>query len=256
MPKTLFMVHGMWGTGADWEFYRPFFEARGYRCLTPSLRHHAVPPQAPPPPGLGSLSVLDYASDLEAEIRKLPEPPILMGHSMGGLLVQMLAARGLGKAAVLLAPASPRGILALRISVVRSFFTHFLRWGFWRKPYRQTRGEAIYSMLHLLPEARREKVLSQFVHESGRPPAEIGLWIFDPHKATRVDAAKVTCPMLVVAGVEDRITPSAVVRKVAQRYGARVTFKEFGGHAHRLMDETGWEEIAAFCAEWMKQNGL
>ena len=111
-------------------------------------------------------------------------------------------------------------------------------------------------MLHLLPEARREKVLASFVHESGRAPAEIGWWIFDPYKATRVDAAKVTCPLLVVTGVEDRITPIAVVRQVAKRYGTRATFKEFGGHAHRLMDETGWEEIAAYCADWMKQNGL
>lgn len=256
MPGTLFMIHGMWGSGRDWEFFQPFFESRGYRCITPTLRLHDVPPTAPPPPGLGSTSVLDYAADLEAEVRALPEPPVLVGHSMGGLLAQMLAARGLGRAAILLATAPPAGIFALAPSSLRGFASHLKRWGFWRKPFRQTRGEAVYSMMHLLSEERREAVLSQLVYESGRAPAEIGLWPFDPRRAAHVPAERVTCPVLMIEGTEDRITPPFVVRKVARRYGDRATYREVPGHAHRLIDEPGWEDIATTCADWLKQQGL
>ncbi len=123
MANTVVMIHGMWGSGAYWGNFRGWFESRGYRVVTPTLRHHGGRFEDPPPPGLGTTSLLDYTADLEQEIRALGDEPILIGHSMGGLLAQILASRGLGKALVLLAPASPRGIVALTPSVIRSFWS-------------------------------------------------------------------------------------------------------------------------------------
>ena len=111
MSKTIFMIHGMWGGGWSWDKFQGYFEDKGYRCIVPYLRHHDIKPNDPPPPGLGKTSLLDYAEDLELEIKKLDEKPIIMGHSMGGLLAQILASRDLAKAAVLITPASPAGIL-------------------------------------------------------------------------------------------------------------------------------------------------
>ena len=91
MTRTLVMIHGMWGTHASWDHYRQFMEARGYHCVIPDLRHHGVSPQDPPPPGLGDTGLEDYADDLEDLIRSMPEPPVIIGHSMGGLLAQLLA---------------------------------------------------------------------------------------------------------------------------------------------------------------------
>jgi len=86
MNNTIFMIHGMWSGGWYWENYCQFFKDRGYRCLAPTLRLHDVDPKEPPHPDLGTVSLLDYVSDLENEIRKLDHQPIIMGHSMGGLL--------------------------------------------------------------------------------------------------------------------------------------------------------------------------
>ena len=83
---------------------------------------------------LGTTSLLDYAVDLEKEIKTLESPPIIMGHSMGGLLAQILGSRGLAKALVLLSPAAPAGINTLKPSVLRCFITGFTKYGFWRKP--------------------------------------------------------------------------------------------------------------------------
>lgn len=84
MTKTILMIHGMWGSGEYWETYAKHFEKRGYRCVRPTLRFHDMNPEEMPDPRLGTTSLLDYAADLEKEIRALKEVPILMGHSMGG----------------------------------------------------------------------------------------------------------------------------------------------------------------------------
>src|SRR5262245_31960557 len=106
MDRTLVMIHGMWATAHVWRHWRAFFEARGWHVLTPALRHHDVPPLEPPA-ALGTTSLLDYAADLEAYVGRLPAKPVIIGHSMGGLLAQILAARKLCVAAVLLCPAPP-----------------------------------------------------------------------------------------------------------------------------------------------------
>ena len=251
MQQTIMMIHGMWGNDWDWRHYKQFFERKGYRCVTPNLRYHDMDPKSDPPRQLGTTSVLDYAGDLEREIKQLDSLPILMGHSMGGLLAQILGSRGLAQSLVLLTPASPRGVLALRPSVIKSFWSVLTKWGFWRNAMRQTFDEAVYAMLHLLSEEEQREAYGHFVYESGRAAAEIGFWLFDPGKATYVDESKVTCPVLVIAGSEDRITPPSVVKKTANKYRAVSTFKKFPNHSHWVIGEPGWEEIAQYIDDWL-----
>lgn len=253
LNKTIFMIHGMWGGGWYWENYKKFFESEGFRCVTTTLRYHDVNPGSPPNPALGYLSIRDYVADLRKEIIKLDDKPLIMGHSMGGLLAQILGSLGLAEALILLAPASPAGINAIRPSVIKSFWSIQTKWGFWKKPMRQTFDEAVYSMLHLLPGEEQKKVYSKFVYESGRAAFEIGYWFFDSTGATRVDETKINCPVLVVSGSEDRITPPQVVRKVAKKYKKAASYKEFNDHAHWLISEPGWEEVASFVNGWLKK---
>ncbi len=247
------MIHGMCGGPWYWQNYKNFFEKDGYRCVTTTLRFHDTDPRDAPNPKLGTTSLLDYAKDLEQQIRQLGVKPIVMGHSMGGLLAQILGSRGLAKSLVLLTPASPAGIITLRPSVIKSFWTMQTKWGFWKKPMRQTFSEAVYSMLHLLPPNEQKEAYSRLVYESGQAAYEIGFWPFDSKKASKVDETKVTCPMLVIAGTEDRITPPIVVRQVAKKYRAVSTYKEFENHAHWVIGEPGWQEIAEYIAVWLKR---
>ncbi|RZU45273.1 pimeloyl-ACP methyl ester carboxylesterase [Fluviicoccus keumensis] len=254
MSRTIVMIHGMWGTHANWRKYRDFFEGRGYTCVVPDLRHHDVPPDAPPPAGLGDTGIEDYVDDLEALIRAMPEPPVIMGHSMGGLIAQLLAERGLGKAIVLMTPASPAGINALKLSVIRSTMSIQSSWGFWKKPMRITFQEACYGILNLLPPAEQQQAYAAFVHESGRAAFEIGYWPFDINRSTSINAAKVKQPMLVVAATEDRMTPAVVVHKVAEKYGKNATYMEFAGHSHWILEEQGWEAVAGAVESWVSRH--
>jgi non-heme chloroperoxidase len=253
MAETIVMIHGMWGTGWYWENFRGFFERKGYQCVVPTLRFHDMDPNEVPDPGLGTTSLLDYAADLEKLVRELHTTPILMGHSMGGLLAQILGSRGLGKALVLLTPAAPHGIMALKPSVIKSFWSGLTRWGFWKKPFRQTFAEAAYAMLNLMPSESRRSLYDKFVYESGRAASEIGFWLFDSKAAAKVDETKVTCPVLIVAGEQDRIAPSSVTRKIAEKYKKVSTYKEFSNHAHWVIEEPGWQQIAEYIEEWLRQ---
>ena len=252
MSDIIFMIHGMWGGAWYWEKFRSVFEAKGYRCIVVTLPYHDMDPKGIPDPRLGTTSLLDYAELLEREIGKLDAKPIIMGHSMGGLLAQILGARSLAKSLVLLTTASPSGIIALKPSVIKSFWSIMSTWGFWRKPMRQTFNEAIYSMLHLLPENEQKETYGKFVYESGRAAFEIGYWLFDSKKASKVDESKVNCPVLVIAGSKDRITPASVVSKVARKYRG-ATYKEFPNHAHWIMAEPGWQEVAEYISGWLTQ---
>jgi len=253
MDETIVMIHGMWGGGWCWDHYKAFFEKRDYRCITPTLRYHDMNPNDEPDPRLGTVSLIEYADDLEKVIKKLDVPIILMGHSMGGLLTQILASRNLADAVVLLAPASPYGILALTPSVVRSFWSTLTTWGFWKKPGRQTFREASYSTLGVLPTDVKIEEFDRFVYESGRAAFEIGFWYLDSKKASKVDESKVTCPVLIITGTEDKITPASVVRKISDKYNEVAVYKEFENHGHWVIGEPDWEKIAEYTSDWLNK---
>ena len=253
MDRTIMMIHGMWGGAWCWEYFKPFFEDKGYHCVTPILRYHDMDPNDEPDFRLGSVSLTDYADDLEKQIRDLGEPVILMGHSMGGLLSQILASRGVAEAAVLLTPAAPYGIMGLTPSVIRSFWSILTVWKFWQKPGRQTFKEASFSTLGVLSADMQEKEFGKFVYESGRVIFEIGLWPMDLKQSSKVDESKVNCPVLIIAGSEDKITPASVVRKVANKYQKVALYREFEQHGHAVLQEPGWEDIAGHTLDWLNK---
>ena len=255
MTKSIVMIHGI-GMGAwYWENFKGFFEARGYRCHTPILRHHDVDPREPPPLGLATTSLLDYAQDLEEYIQDLEEKPLLMGHSMGGLLAQMLAARGLASAIILLTPVPPSGINNTTWTTCNTFLNIYSKWGYWRKPARLSFRAALYGGLHLIPEKDQKPTYERFVYDSGRAYFEMAMWYMDIRGAARVDAAKVTCPVLVVAATLDKVTLPQSIRKIAAKYKSVSTYKEFENCAHWLLIEPGWEKVAEFVSSWIG-NGI
>ena len=248
----ILLVHGMWGHGDEWSLWREALAEREWETHAPTLRHHDLPASAKPPEQLGRTSILDYAGDLETAVRNLPEPPVVIGHSMGGLLAQILAARGAARAAVLLTPAAPRGVIALRPSVLWSFRRQLVTPAFWRRPHRPTFAQATSSMLHLLPEEERRRVFSEMRWESGRAMFEIGLALLDRRRASQVDPERVRCPVLAVAARHDRIVPASVVRQIARRYDAELV--ELPDHAHWVLSGPGWRNVAGRVIDWVERS--
>lgn len=246
------MIHGAFSGGWAFEHWRAPFERHGYAVRTPTLRHHAG---GEPPPDLGETSVLDYAADLEALIDELGEPAILVGHSMGGLLAQMLAARGRATALVLLAPSAPWGMLPSTPFEVISSQALYLAGDFWRKVLWPEPWVASTHALDRLDRETHDKVLARMVPESGLATFEILHWFFDLTRAAQVDARAVTCPILCYAGAADRINPPGTVRRIAKRYRGRVQYRELAGFSHWPMAEPGWEDLVRQTLFWLDRIG-
>jgi len=254
MPKSIVMIHGMSCSSWCWDSFTSYFEDKGYKCYTPILRHHEVNPLGKPPLELGTTGIRDYIKDLEKFILTLDEKPILMGHSMGGLLVQILLAKGLGIKGVLLAPAPPRGINALSWSALKYFPLFFKTWPFWKKPFRISFKLAVYAFLQRTPGADHKKIYKRLVYESGRAASEISLWMFDQKKSSKVDESKIDLPMLIISGSLDRILPAPVVKKIYRKYHRNAEYKEFKNNTHWLIAEQGWEEVAGYIATWIEDK--
>lgn len=252
--RTVMLIHGMWSRPPVWENFRAFFDARGYDVVTPTLRHHDIEPGAVPDPALATTSVVDYAADLEAEIRALGTRPFLIGHSMGGLLAQMLAARGLAKGAVLLASAHPAPVFAFEMGVVRIFFRDLIRGPIWKHTQLPTYKAMRWGALNRFDEKTARDLYATLIPESGRCFLEIALWYLDRHHASLVDAEKVACPLLFMTGADDRLIRAALAERAARYYGDKARFERLPGHAHWLPGEPGWEAVAAKAAHFFEEE--
>ncbi|HWA91644.1 MAG TPA: alpha/beta hydrolase [Rhizomicrobium sp.] len=246
----LVMIHGAFCGPWAFEHFRAPFDDAGHRLHLPTLRYHDC--GRSPPAALGKVSLLDYARDLEALIDGFDETPILVGHSLGGLLAQMLAAKGKARALVLLAPSAPWGVLPSTLFELASSQTLLFSGGDYRGSLIQPSYQiAAAHSLDKLDAAERSRVYARFVPESGQATFEIMSWSFDLRRAGYVRARDVTCPALCLVGSDDKINPPSTVARIAARYRGRSQFEEVAGHSHWLIGEPGSEKIAARAVQWL-----
>jgi pimeloyl-ACP methyl ester carboxylesterase len=244
------MIHGAFCGGWVFEPWRPLFEAQGFEVHTPTLLYHE--------PGssqekLARTGICEFAADLEALVDRIGGSPIVIGHSLGGLFAQMLAARGRARVLILLAPSAPWGMFPSTPSEFFAAQSLYAEGIFWRKPLAPSHRIAAANALDLVPEEDRASILKRLVPESGLAMFEVLHWMFDGNRASFVDPRAVACPILCLAGARDRINSPATVRRLARRYGGRSRYEVFPGHSHWLPAEPGWERIAAGSLDWLSR---
>jgi pimeloyl-ACP methyl ester carboxylesterase len=254
MKTPVMMVHGMCCTSDVWASFRTFFEERGTRVYTPTLRADTrISIRDKPSVALHALRFGDYVSDLEREAKRIEvetgRKPAVIGHSMGGLLAQALAERDCVSAAAWISPAPSAGTHDLQSSLfwfaVRA--AHALRIApLSIKPARK----AVYSQVfNALPKADREAAYTGMVYESGPAFAAMGHWA--------IDESKIRVPVLTVAATRDKLVPAKLVRSAAKKYAAvGGEFREYADHGHWLYAEPGWEKPAADIYAWLRAATL
>jgi pimeloyl-ACP methyl ester carboxylesterase len=261
--STVVFVHGAWVTPLCWEPFIGFFRQRGHECLAPAWPFKDLPvdeQRRAPAPGLARLGVLEIVAHYERIIRALAEPPLLVGHSFGGLFVQMLLDRGLGRAGVAIDSAPPRGVLVYQWSALKSNSGALLAPFGWRRVLRLSFEDFCYAFVHTLgPADQRAAYDSLVVPETGRIFFQAALAPLDPRAATLVNFTNPKrAPLLLIAGSDDRIVPAAVNRANWRKYRwspARTDFKEFPGRTHALIGQPGWDEVALYAAQWLERQG-
>jgi pimeloyl-ACP methyl ester carboxylesterase len=249
MRKDIVLLHGA-NEGA-WCFglFRKVLECLGWTCHTPDLIGHGTKVTGGDKTLVG-VGMTDYRAGLEVFLKTVPSKPVLLGHSMGAILAQQLAAAGLARALVLLAPAPRPGILP-QTDAEKKLGQDLMALGpFWKTVINADFGLARIYTLNRVPEAKQRAVFDKFGPESGLAFFQMFFWMFDRSKATAVDTDAVKCPVLCVAGADDALISPATARATAEAY-PRADFWELSGHGHMLVLEPGAEEIAGRIAQWI-----
>jgi pimeloyl-ACP methyl ester carboxylesterase len=265
MARTIVFIHGAWVTAACWERMLPWFEARGYRCIAPAWpgKDRSVEAIRADPSPLRGLGVGEIVDHYERIVRSLddPEPPILIGHSFGGLFTQILLDRGWGAAGVAIDSAPPRGVWPFELSAFRALGGALLRSLFGTRVVRWSFGEFRYGFVHTLPlPEAREAYDRHVVPESGRIFFQGALAPVNPRSPTRVNFANGRrAALLLIAGERDHVVPPVVNRRNVRAYrksSARTDFHEFPGRVHWIIAQDGWQEVAENIAGWLDGIGL
>ncbi len=244
--RSVIFAHGAFCGGWAFERFRAPFEAKGWRCLAPDLRGHDA--GAGPSATVG-VSMADYAADLAGLIGREPEPPVLVGHSLGGLIALMAAARAPVRALVLLAPSSPWGVAGETLEEAISAVSLYGLGAFWTQAIEPDFAAAEAYSLDRMSEAERRGAFARMVPESGRALWETLNWWLDPLMTTAVAPSAVKAPVLALAGERDRVHPPATVAQIAERYGGAMQVMD--GMSHWLVGEPGWEGVAEVVLGWL-----
>ena len=251
--KTIVFIHGNFVTRHCWDHWVQRFEAAGYDCVAIAYPGRdqpvAVHKRRLDDPILAGLTLPDVIEHHVRAIKALPEKPIIIGHSFGGLLTQLMLQRGLGVVGVAIDSVPPQGVLTLKWSFFRSTWPVLNPFVPASSPYYMPFKHFQYTFANdLSPMDQRAAYDADVVPES-RTLARGGLT-----KAARVDFVKVRPPLLMIAGDNDHIMPAALNLRNYKRYanGPSVTdFKEFPRRAHySVIGGPGWEEVADFAINW------
>lgn len=241
------MIHGAFAGGWSFDRLKGYFEERGFSCLAPDLRHHTHDAHARA--ALATTGMRDYLADLCGLVDQFEAAPVVIGHSMGGLLAQMLAARRPLAGAILLAPSAPWGVLGsslLEFAGANALFLNGAPWESTLQPVYQLAAEYTFDRLSI---EERHEAFAKLVPEAGRATFEILHWALDPNRSTFVFPRDVTCPLLTLVGSRDRVNPPGTVRRIARRY--RSDFRVLEGMSHWLIAEPGWDQAAQIMADWL-----
>ncbi|MGD8327029.1 MAG: alpha/beta hydrolase [Sphingomonadales bacterium] len=250
----LLLIHGMWAKPRLWQHMTDAFEAAGYEVINPPLPFHDVEPGEPAPEGLGTCSLNDYVAFLEREAAKCEATPIIIGHSMGGLIAQLLAARISPPLLILLSPAPSAGLFALYPSVLRTMGALSLSWGYWNKPTMISEKAARYGIFNNVGEPEATQEVEALVHDSGRVLFEMSAWFLDKSRAAKVDFSKLTMPTFIRVGDVDRVTPKGVARQTARRIPGPVDYGEIPGFGHWIVGAENGPKLGQDIVEFLNSH--
>jgi pimeloyl-ACP methyl ester carboxylesterase len=255
----LMFIHGAWLAAGSWENFTDYFRQRGFPVSAPEWprkegKDVAELHEGDEVAGLGLTEIVDH---YESQIRALDEPPVLIGHSFGGLITELLLDRGLGRAGVAMSPAPPKGILVLPFSSLKAASPALGHPSKWHGVVPLTLEEFTYGFVNTFsPEGAKAAYEKYAVPESGQIFYEAGFANFHLHPPTEVHfKSDGRAPLLIVGAENDHTVPASLSKKQYEKYGksdVQTDYVEFKGRPHLMMVADGWEEIAGAIETWIE----
>jgi alpha-beta hydrolase superfamily lysophospholipase len=263
MGAPVVFIHGLWVAAEAWQPWIDKFTAAGHAAIAPGWPGEAATAEETraDPDAQAGVSLDQVVAHFGRAARELGTPPVLVGHSFGGLVAQKLLGQGVGAGAVAISPAPMKGVLGLPPAQLRSAapvlgnpLNRPKAKGLTKEQYRYAFGNA------LPPEESDELWARTAIPSPAKPLFEAAVANFSPRSAAMVEVGNGhRGPLLIIAAAEDHTVPASSSRASFKRYAksAAVTdFEEFPGRGHSLTLDHGWEEVADHVLGWLREKGL
>lgn len=262
MKRKIVFIHGLWLTSRSWENFEQYFTDKGYDVVAPEWPRKQgdvdeIRRSADTVAGLGITEIADHYDQI---VRGLESPPIIIGHSFGGLMTMILLDRGLGAAGVAMDPAPPKGILNLPLRQLKSSAPALLHPATRNGVVALNLEQFTYGFVNTFTRDDARTAYERYaVPDTGRPLFEAAFANFNPNAPSKVDYSRDRAPLLITAGEKDNTVPASVSRSIykkQRRSPARTDLIEFEGQPHLLMAGPGWEKVAAGVHGWLESAGF
>lgn len=259
--RTIVFIHGLWIHATSWQPWMDLFNEHGYQTLNP-----AWPGDLPTvaecranPQSIANRGVTEIADNYAKTIASLAEPPIVIGHSFGGLIAQVLLGRGIAAAGVAIDPAPIKGVWQLPFSALRASFPVLGNPFNLKKSVSLTFNQFRYGFANAVTKEEAKELYGQWtIPAPARPLFQAATATFAGNE-TKVNTANTTRgPLLITGGEKDHIAPPVLGKASLKKYNLSVIteFKMFEGRGHSLIVDHGWKDVAAYSLAWLNKNGL
>jgi pimeloyl-ACP methyl ester carboxylesterase len=251
------LIHGLWMTALSWEHWVDRYQRQGFEVIARSWPgvDGDIAALRRDPSGLDQLGIAEIVEFYAGVIGGLDRKPIIMGHSFGALITQILLDDGWGKAGVSIDSAPVKGVFRLPWSALRSAFPGLKNPANRHRAVTLTPEEFHYAFTNTMTDEESRTAYERYaVPGPGRPLFEAAFANFNPHAASKIDFKNdERAPLLVIAGRVDHVSPPSINRTIAKlqhRSKSITAYKEFPGRSHFILGQPGWEEVADFALAW------
>ena len=251
--KSIVLIHGNFVNETTWTEWKKHFEQKGYKVYTPPNPGHAGVPselRKNAHPDLTKTGFIDVVNNIIKLIDTLPEKPLVIGHSMAGMVVLKLVELGKAAAGVNIDGAPPKNVFP-PFQTLKTVLPAFGFFSF-KKYFMGSRKWYDYAFFNTIADAEKEKAYENFaVPESYKVSRQL---VLNPY--SNIDFKKPHEPLLFIGGGSDNIFPPTLTKNIAGKYkdgNSRVDLKIFDGKSHFLCGEKGWENIADYILEWYEK---
>jgi len=257
---TIVLIHGLWVTARSWENWIEHYRRAGYDVIAPAYPglDKEVEALREDPAPIAELTIEAVADHYDKIVRALTKPPILIGHSFGGTVVQMMLDRGLGAVGVAIDSVPVKGVRTVPLSQARAAFPVLGHLSNRHKAVPLTLAQFEYAISNTSTAEETRAAYDRYcIPAPGRIVWDGVLANFSSHAATEVNFDKSDrAPLLFIAGGEDHIMPPAVNRSNYRHYAdqadAIVAYAEFPGRSHLTIGQPGWQDVADYALSWAR----
>nr|WP_322623718.1 alpha/beta hydrolase [uncultured Flavobacterium sp.] len=257
--KTIILITGAFVSHSIWHNWEIYFREKGFTVLVPPWPHKDAPVaelrnSLPNNPSFASMRLADVIAHYENIVTSLPEKPIVIGHSLGGLIVQILVNRGLVSAGIALHSVPPKGIFSFEWSFVKAIMKPLGLLPFGKKTYMMSRDEWDKHYANGLDAKAQAEGYNNYCIPESRQVLRDALT-----DMAKVDFEKPHPPLLLISGTNDLFVPLSLMYENYIKYHREhyiADYKKFEGRNHFAPALPTWKEEADYILEWLLIQGL